>query len=250
MMYFANDMYVGRSLDVYGEFSEGETELFRQIIKPGMTVVDAGANIGAHTVYLAQAVGPRGRVLAFEPQRVLYQMLCGNLALNLHANVSTYNAGLGASDGKMSVPRVDYSQGGNFGSVGLSAGPGDEVAVLTLDSLRLPACHLIKIDVEGMEREVLAGAADTLARHSPLLYVENDRQQLSKDLIGWLLSKHYRLYWHLPALFNANNFAGKAENIFPNIISINMLGVPASLGLTIKGFVEITSPDSDWQRPG
>ena len=67
MMFHANDSYIGRSLDLYGEFSEGEIELFKQVVRPGMTVIDAGANVGAHTIYLSKAVGARGRVLAFEP---------------------------------------------------------------------------------------------------------------------------------------------------------------------------------------
>src|SRR4051794_21224650 len=81
MMYFAGDQYVGRSFDLYGEFSEGETALFAQVLKPGMTAIDAGANIGAHTVYFAKAVGPEGRVHAFEPQRRVYYLLCGNVSL-------------------------------------------------------------------------------------------------------------------------------------------------------------------------
>jgi hypothetical protein len=55
MMFHANDSYIGRSLDLYGEFSEGEIELFKQVVRPGMTVVDVGANIGAHTIYLSKA---------------------------------------------------------------------------------------------------------------------------------------------------------------------------------------------------
>src|SRR5205823_13798505 len=60
MMFYANDEYIGRSLDLYGEFSEGEMELFNNYLRPGMTVVDVGANIGVHTVYFANAVGPSG----------------------------------------------------------------------------------------------------------------------------------------------------------------------------------------------
>lgn len=67
MLYNVNDAYIGAMLDQYGEFSEDENEIFQQLLRPGMTVVEAGANIGAHTVPIAQRVGPRGRVLAFEP---------------------------------------------------------------------------------------------------------------------------------------------------------------------------------------
>src|SRR5258706_9116969 len=65
MMFYANDEYIGRSLDLYGEFSEGEMELFQNYLCPGMTIADVGANIGVHTVYFANAVGTGGQVFAF-----------------------------------------------------------------------------------------------------------------------------------------------------------------------------------------
>ena len=71
MLFNANDTYVGTSIEAYGEYSEGEVQLFRQILRPGDVVVDAGANIGAHTLFFARAVSPGGAVFAFEPQRLL-----------------------------------------------------------------------------------------------------------------------------------------------------------------------------------
>lgn len=90
MLYNLNDIYIGRSLDLYGEFSEGEIRVFQQLVKPGQTILEVGANIGAHTVWLAQAVGPTGVVMAFEPQRIVHQTLCANLALNNIFNVHSF----------------------------------------------------------------------------------------------------------------------------------------------------------------
>ena len=248
MMYLPADLYVGRSFDLYGEFSEGEVALFTQIVKPGMLVVDVGANIGAHTVFFAKAVGPGGRVLAIEPQRILYQILCANLALNVVGNTFVQQAGLGSAPGTIQVPPINYGGNFNFGGVSLGAFQGGElVPVITLDSLALPSCHLLKVDVEGMEREVLQGAREALTRHRPLLYVENDRAEKSAALIALLFELDYRLYWHLPPLFHADNFAGHAENIFPGTISVNMFGVPRALEMSLEGFREVTSPDDKWQ---
>lgn len=223
-MYNINDKYVGRALDVYGEFSELETGLFSQLIQPGMTVLDIGANLGAHTVHFGKLVGPGGNVVAFEPQRVVYQMLCGNVAMNGLTNVSALMAALGNHSGQITVPTVDYSKEDNFGGVTLGDYRGGEVVpLLTLDSFNLPQCHFIKIDVEGMEQAVLEGAAQTIARHNPVLYVENDRPEKSEALIRHLLAKGYRLYWHTPPLFNEDNFFGVSENIFPELVSVNML---------------------------
>ena len=248
MMYFANDIYVGRSLDTYGEFCEAEMRLLGQTVKPGMTVVEAGANIGTHTVFFAQAVGTSGKVLAFEPQRIVYQMLCGNLALNQLSNVQAINGGLGREAAVLRMPAFDYSAAANFGDAKPSVSEeGETVAIASLNSHELEACHLIKIDVEGMELQVLEGAKNTIARLGPFLYVENDRDEMSKELIQWLLSAGYRLYWHLPPLFSADNFFANPENVFGSLISANMLAVPASSTIEVTRMRQITSPDNSWR---
>jgi FkbM family methyltransferase len=246
MIYYTGDEFVGRSLDLYGEYSEFEIELFRQVIAPGATVIDAGAHFGVFTVYFAQAVGPAGRVYVFEPQRALYHIVCGNLALNGLTNVVAQNAALGAAPGTVRVPVVNYAGGGNFGAVELGSG-GEEVALSTIDALGLDQCRLIKIDVEGMEQQVLEGARATLTRCRPFLYVENDRPAKSASLIRWLLEHDYRLYWHLPKMFNPDNHFGNATNVFPRLISINMFCVPRAMDVPMTGFVEITSPDAEWR---
>src|SRR5579862_896137 len=90
MLFNVNDQYVGRSLDLYGEYSEGEIDFFKQVVQPGDTVLEIGANIGSHTVFFAKAVGREGTVQAFEPQRLIFQTLCANIALNNLENVKTY----------------------------------------------------------------------------------------------------------------------------------------------------------------
>jgi FkbM family methyltransferase len=258
-MYYANDTYIGRSLRLYGEYSEGEIALWSQFLRPGMTVIDVGANIGAHTIYLAKAVGPRGLVYAIEPQRQLYQMLVGNLALNEIANTSVFMGALADDSyggakrwaktdegtGTIKVPPIDYGSAGNFGAteLGKRSKKGEAVPVVTLDSLGLNRVRFIKIDVEGMECAVLRGASETLSRDRPILYVENDRAEHSRELISLILGARYRLFWHLPPLFNPKNFSGAMRNIFPNVVSGNMLGVHKTTALKIRGLREITSPD-------
>ena len=98
MTYNKNDIYVGKSFDLYGEFSYLEAVLFEQIVKPQHIVLDVGANIGAFTLLFSQLVGVKGRVLAFEPQRIVHQMLCANVALNALMNVDVYHACVGSTD--------------------------------------------------------------------------------------------------------------------------------------------------------
>lgn len=250
MLYNAHDRYVGGSLDAYGEFSEAEVELFAQLLRPGMTALDVGANIGAHTVPMARLVGPGGRVVAYEPQRVVFQTLCANLALGGVENVEAHWAAATATPGPARVPRPDYAAPGNFGGIALAdpAAASEAVAGLPVDSLGLRACHFIKVDVEGMEGAVLEGAARTIAHHRPILYVENDRAPRSRDLLGRLLGLDYRLWWHLPPLFRPSNYAGAATDGFPGVVSINVLALPREGGSTLASPYEIT--DAGDRPPG
>lgn len=247
MLFNIKDTYVGRSFDLYGEFSELEVRMMAQILKPGMIAIDVGANIGAHTVFMAGAVTRSGAVVAFEPQRILHQMLCANLALNAIGNTVALHAASGAEPGAIMVPRVNYGAGGNFGGIEIGkTDDGETVPVTTIDQLGLGACHFIKVDAEGMELDVLQGAAATIAKFQPLMYVENDRREKSAALIGHLLGLDFRLYWHFPRLFNPNNFFENPDNVFADIISRNMVCVPRARQLTIQDMVEITSVDETW----
>lgn len=249
LLYNRHDRYIGGSLERYGEFSEGECDLFRQIVRPGAVVVEAGANIGSHTVALSAAVGPTGRVYAFEPQRIVFQTLCANVALNSLTNVDCRWQAVGAGAGTIVVPPLDYNQENNFGALGLgSYRQGETVPVVTVDSLGLERCDLLKADVEGMELEVLRGASQTLARCRPLLYLENDRQEKSAALLQHLLDLGYRLFWHLPHMFQEGNFYGNGDNAFRGIVSVNVLGVHESVKSNIVGLQPITSASDVWHH--
>lgn len=242
VLYNKNDFYIGKSLEKYGEFSEGEVDLFRQICRPGDVVVEVGANIGAHTVVLAGLVGEQGMVFAFEPQRIIYYTLCANVALNSLNNVYCFHQAAGAAEGFVRIPAFRYDQPGNYGGVEVNKyDHGEQVRRVRLDHcIDVPRLRLLKIDVEGMESEVIRGAKKLIARHKPLIYVENDRRDKSKALIELLWSLDYRLYWHLPPLFNPNNFAADSENLYPGVVSVNMFCLHKSEVGNMAGFVEVT----------
>ena len=242
MLYLSNDLFIGRSLDRYGEFSEGEMELFRQIVERGQVVVDAGANIGTHTVFFAQTMGPGGAVFSFEPQRLIFQVLCANAALNGLSNVFPFHAAAGRERGVACVPALDPAAPQNFGAVSLrGARGGDRVRMMTIDELGLAACHLIKIDVEGMERDVMAGAEQTIARLRPFLYLENEHDEKPGELIGVLFDLGYRLYRHVTPMFRPDNFFGDRENVLGRVSSFNVLGIPQSRPQSVQGLPEITA---------
>jgi len=164
-------------------------------------VIDVGANVGTYSIALAQVVGPFGKIHAFEPQRIVYNMLAGSIALNSFTNVHCYNVALGDHEGAIEIPQFDYSRPLNFGSI--EFGPeqrerlGQErtydptrlelVRLTTIDQFSWARVDLIKIDVEGMETQVIAGARSTIQRYHPILFVEflkTDRAHLHDLLVG------------------------------------------------------------------
>jgi FkbM family methyltransferase len=244
MLYNRFDIYIGRSLELYGEWSEGEIALFQQLLEPGMIVVDAGANIGTHTVALARIVGPKGAVLAFEPQRIVFQTLAANAALNSLTNVSCQQRALGDTLGLVRVPPIDYAKSNNFGGLPLGQdwAAGETVEVIRIDDLNLAVCHLIKIDVEGMELDVLRGAAATIERCQPALYVEIDRADKRDELLRWLDEHGYVVFGHQVPLYNPANFKANPQNVFEGIVSLNALAVPAKMAPQVLGLPRIDIP--------
>ncbi|MCB1914562.1 MAG: FkbM family methyltransferase [Rhodocyclaceae bacterium] len=250
MRYFTHDAYIGAVLDRYGEFSPAEATLLAALLAPGDVAVDAGANIGCLTLAMAHSVGAGGRVHAFEPQPAAFELLRANLSMNRLDQVAAHRAGLGAGAGHRVMALPDTTRPGNFGATTLQAqGPGETVAVTTIDALALPACRLIKADVQGMEREVLLGARATIDRHRPVLYLENDLRERSEALLQLVFELGYRAYWHLPALAEADNFRGAALDRNGAIVSVNLLCLADEAPPPTAALTEVSGVGDWWQAP-
>jgi hypothetical protein len=160
-----------------------------------------------------------------------------------------YREALGDRTGEIVVPVYDPFVRSNFGAAALGAHTeGERLPLHTLDSLDLPACHVLKADIEGMELELLRGAARTIARYRPVIYVENQLEDKSAALIETLFGFDYRLWWHVVPFFNPDNFARDPENIFPDIVSANMLCFPAETGSEASGMRRVESPADSWRE--
>lgn len=218
MFTLQGDTVIGRSLRVYGEFAGEEVDSILALTRPADHVLDLGANIGFHTLALARAVGPDGRVTAIEPQRYCFQLLCANVTLNQLPQVHCLRAAIGDQLGTCAVPVNDPTTRHNAGATVVSLTPGacqtDVVPLITIDSLTLPRCDLIKIDTEGFEDRVVAGGLDTLARFRSALYIEvHDREKLHR-LVGTLKPLGYGLTLHHTRFFRATNPQDEAAQIF------------------------------------
>lgn len=152
--------------------------------RPGTVAIDAGAHIGTHTLAMANAVGPKGKVYAFEPNPDAVVDLRNNLVLNDVRNVEVVVAALGAerSEGFMKISPKNNTGGthacttGNLqrGELGCEdqTNASAPFVMMTLDELDLSNVSLIKIDVEGHEAGLIQGARETIRASKPLILVE------------------------------------------------------------------------------
>ena len=104
---------------------------------------------------------------------------------------------------------------------------------------------LIKIDVEGHELEVIKGTAETINRLRPILYVENDRQEKSVELITYIMAMDYSMFWHFPKLFNPDPMVRDTKDF----VSVNMVCLPREMIYDVavtSDLVRVMSPNDDW----
>ena len=144
----------------------------RQWVRPGMTVVDIGANIGYFTAHLSRLVGEQGEVHAFEPEPTNFSILTENVNMNGLNNVRLHRAAVGEERGDAKLHTSDFNGGMHrlYDSV-CCTGPSVSVPVLRLDDVLAGSkVDLIKIDIEGYEESALRGAERCL-RQNPNLKI-------------------------------------------------------------------------------
>lgn len=178
---------------IWDEKSFYELELLEDVLlrtTPGGVAVDAGAYIGNHTVFFARHAGLR--VVAFEPQRRAFALLEQNVLLNkLSDTVQCVRAGLGAEDGRAKIEVVDAN---NLGKTMLRRDHGNQhdTRIFALDRYEIEGkLSVLKVDVEGMEVEVLRGAVERLRQDRPLVYVEAQSPQALAEVERLLLRLDY-----------------------------------------------------------
>lgn len=151
---------------------EKEIEFLRAFLAPGMTAIDVGANLGVYSLPMARLVGPQGRVFAYEPGGEARALLEESRAANGFANLDVLDVALseGAREG-----HLGFADSSELRALG-GAGGGEPVRITSLDlesaARGWPAVDFIKIDAEGEEERIVAGAKDFFGRYSPLVMFE------------------------------------------------------------------------------
>ena len=214
----ALDNAAARSLQAYGEWAEQETTLLSALLDEGQTVLEFGGDFAAHALWMSQVVGPLGQVHLAEPRRIRFQQACANVAINGLDNVFTHPVWLGRGKGQASLASLT--------PVG-RAGTDEKVRIATVDSLRLDALHLLKINLSHALVDTLAGAGETIRTHRPLIYARLTGLDEAQSEVEAIKALGYRVWSHVPYLYNADNHSGSDVNIFPGVVQQNVIAAPA-----------------------
>lgn len=178
-------------------------------------------------------------------------MLAGNIALNALENVVCHQKAVGDSNGQISLPPLPPPDVNfNYGAVSLSRGSdsGETVPLVTLDSLNLKTCRVIKIDTEGMEPQVLNGGKALIERCRPLIYVENNEPDASKRLSKVLDAIGYTAWWSIFPYYDSRNFFSNTVDVWQNVVpSSNMLCAPKEANLVLGGLEPFLGEGDDWK---
>jgi FkbM family methyltransferase len=188
-------------------FEVQELRTLTRVVGTGRNIVEVGANIGNHLVFYAQHMHAK-KIFPFEPNPDAVALLSRNIKANKLESVVDdrgVGIGLGAEYGKFSVVLPGEN---NLGAAQLAPGSG-ELEVFPLDEkLGDEKVDFMKIDVEGMEFEVLAGAVNTIRRNRPILMIEVFRPKIDK-FEEWCKANDYRVIKRFDCI-NAVNFLARA----------------------------------------
>jgi FkbM family methyltransferase len=194
-----------------GDWFEAEMEFWRQQIKPGMTVIDVGANVGVYTFSAAKRVGPAGRVVAIEPFSACVRYLQETCRLN---QLPWVKVCAGAASDRTGKARLALSNASELNEVvtddsdSTESTAYEEIECFRLDDWieqeQLTRVDWLKIDAEGHEIQVLQGSEHLIAQFAPGILYENiaASQGSNVPVAEWLQSRGYQLFRYQPYLRN------------------------------------------------
>jgi FkbM family methyltransferase len=201
------------------------TSWLARLVSKGMVVLDVGSNVGYYAVHEAALVGPRGLVVAVEPQPHAYKALLASIKANGLENVVAVRRAVSKASGSLEFAvssftnwsRVDVSAGGAdlIEKINVEAGTVDEL----VDELGLRRLDLVRMDVEGHEVEMIQGMRETIERFRPVICMELHVSYLGRErsiaLLTGLMEKGYRILFAAPRLLYYYPLSSSSYAILP-----------------------------------
>lgn len=225
-LHYNFEEFVGLSIREYGEWSEFLLKKILSYLNKNDVVFDIGSHIGTFTIPISKRIEENGKVFSFEPQKMLFYLQAGNLALNNIHNVELKNFGFSQKKETRYIEDFDYSQVGNFGGVTFTKEYDNKnftkirseklipTQMINLDEfIFIEKCNLIKIEAELLELEIIKGGINFLKKFRPILVIENDPVKPMK-LNKILMEKGYKLFWYSYYFYNQDNYFINSENYF------------------------------------
>ncbi len=185
-----NDQFISKEIIKNGFYNIEDINFIKKILEIQLkkfnrqiTFYDIGSNVGTHSLAVAKSFKNNIKVRAFEAQRIIFNMLCGTMAINGLSNVYCHHLAIGNdSIERLEISLPDYSSFNNFGGLELmppvrsdnqnmSKNGYEFVNVATIDSLA-ESVDFIKMDIEGMEDKAIEGAVNTIDKYRPICYIE------------------------------------------------------------------------------
>lgn len=188
-----------------GDWFEDEIHFVRRLLGPGQRAVDIGANFGVYALSMARAVGPSGRVWAFEPTSSTADHLAASIEANGFANLVLDRRGVSVRAGAAEICLNANPELNEIVRDGSAAGPTQRIALASLDELAAEfgwdAIDFVKIDAEGEESRIIEGARSFLAAHSPLIQFEVVAgRSVHLELVRQFADRGYSSYRLVPGL--------------------------------------------------
>ena len=219
-----NNDLIATALELYGEWSSAEADVITDFINENDVVLDIGAHVGTFSLQFSDIVGPKGSVFCFEAAKENYNLL--NLNTAKKENVRTFNIALGS---KVDVGWYILNKLNN-GASKVSGRPfinSSKTDIHMIDDYCFPKVHLMKIDVEGMEYDVLCGAQKTISQSRSLIWLELNSVKAGNKILEWANDTGYKVFGHLAPSYNRENFNKNSVDIFGEAMECSLLLVPA-----------------------
>jgi len=248
MKILSKDKGISSELIIYGVHEPLTTKLILSEIKPGMTILDIGSNIGYYAILESNLIGTTGKIYSIEPSPINFKLLEENLKLQKMNNFKIFNLAIGNKNDKLEFLISEKSNWSKIKEDSDIIGKNDTIITVPVKSLNLfckennlEKIDLIRMDVEGYEEKIIEGGKEILKNIKPILMIEIHKMYLGKErtikILKELNELGYEIKYYYPRIFDTPIIAEKKDikkiSIEELVIQLNKNKAPEAFQLTL-----------------